>query len=488
MAASQIEEKILGRLAKQTAHSNAILSASLYQVLGLTILLSRKVFKARRLRRLDTTRDTKSIQLYHQIIWMAREGLSITEVCILPYCQDGEQGPECRVMAAKLRASFYHLFCLFHNHPPVSQLSSRSYDSGSSPSTIRTPRAGDAQPPLSPSRLSNPLKGNVEGGRRSKRTVLRDPIPSMTSETSYITNPYAAGSAQTPPPTGPPPPIPQEARRTPTRPPGLTPINISASQASASFLLPPLNFVPMAREHFENAQHLATSLLSPANSLRLSVALEHAAFLMDCSKENERARRLARRTIKEVYASPEGLDDTEFADASELVKTLGGLVRRSANELTPRPSRDSMRSPNQRTPRAPPIDRTIAVSPVGRRNRTESRSQTRSNTRTPERLSTVPEVESTELSGEGQTQATLSPPVSRLSSRSRQPRASSATSATSDKESKRRVMEQAEEMSRQRSQSMHSAEGDPSQSRQPTPPEGYVSTPRAGSNRDGGNG
>lgn len=64
MAVSQIEEKILGRLAKQTAPSNALLSASLYQVLGLSILLSRKLVKARKLRKLDTSRDTKSLQLY----------------------------------------------------------------------------------------------------------------------------------------------------------------------------------------------------------------------------------------------------------------------------------------------------------------------------------------------------------------------------------------------------------------------------------------
>lgn len=236
MAVSQIEEKILGRLAKQTAPSNPLLSASLYQILGLSILLSRKLVKARKLRKLDTSRDTKSLQLYHHIIWLAREGLSITEVYILPYCQDGEQGPECRVMAAKLRASFYHVFCLFHNHPPVS---SRSHDSGSSPSSVLTPKANNAQTRQSPGRSPRNGKEN-DGRRRSGKAPLRDPIPSMNSDTSYITNPYAAGPAQTPPPLGPPPPIPSDARRTPTRPPGLTPINIPASQVRTSGLDPSL--------------------------------------------------------------------------------------------------------------------------------------------------------------------------------------------------------------------------------------------------------
>ena len=245
-------------------------------------MLSRKLVKARRLRKLDMTRDTKSLQLYHHIIWLAREGLSITEVYILPYCQDGEQGPECRVMAAKLRASFYHVFCLFHNHPSISQLSVRSYESTSSPSSVLTPKAANGQGRHSPGRSSKAGKENNGGRRRHGKAPLRDPIPSITSDTSYVTNPYGSGTSgfgPSPPPPMPPPPIPSEARRTPTRPPGLTPINVPAAQASASFLLPPLNFVPMAREHFDTVQHLANSLLSPAHALRLSVALEHAAFL-----------------------------------------------------------------------------------------------------------------------------------------------------------------------------------------------------------------
>lgn len=482
MAVSQIEEKILGRLAKETAPANPLLSASLYQVLGLSILLSRKLFRARKLRRLDTTRDTKSLQLYHHIIWLAREGLSITEVYILPYCQDGEQGPECRVMAAKLRASLYHVFCLFHNHPPVSAISSRSPEFSSSPSSTRTHRTPNGQTRRSPGRSPRNGEKSDGNGRRSQRTGLRDPIPSITSDVSYVTNPYA-GPAQTPPPPGPPPPIPTDARRTPTRPPGLAPINISATQASASFLLPPLNFVPMAREHFETAQHLANTLLMPAHALRLSVSLEHAAFMWDCEKEHERSRKLARRTIKEVYHSTEGLDDDEFGDASALVQALGGVVRRSGTDLPRQPSREQIQSPNQRVSRAPPIDRTIAVSPAERRDRNKSPLQRASILRTPERLSTVPEVESAEAS-EVQTQAALSPPVSRLSSRSRPRRTSSGGS---DKENKRRALEQAEEIYRRSSVSNRSNASDP-QSRQATPPEGYVRKLSSKSKRNGRNG
>lgn len=481
MAVSQIEEKILGRLAKKTGPSNPLLSASLYQVLGLSILLSHKLFRARRLRKLDITRDTKSLQLYHQIIWLAREGLSITEVYILPYCQDGEQGPECRVMAAKLRASLYHVFCLFHNHPPVSAISPRSGESGSPLSSAQTPKAYNGQFGRSPGRSPRGGKEAGENRRRVGKSGLRDPISSITSDASYITNPYA-GPAQTPPPAGPPPPIPMDARRTPTRPPGLAPLNISPTQAAASFLLPPLNFVPMAKEHFETAQHLANSLLSPTHTLRLSVSLEHAAFLWDCEKQNERAKRLAKRTIKEVYSSTEGLDDEEFADASSLVQALGGIVRRGTNGHTRQSSGEKVASPKQRVSQAPRIDRTIAVSPTNQGSRMQSPIERGSIMRSPGRLSTVPEVESTEATSDAQTLAALSPPVSRLSSRSR-PRRSSST--TSDKAAKRRAAEQAEELYRRNSASNKSG----SHSRQATPPEGYVrSKAQSGRKGTGGNG
>lgn len=509
MAVSQIEEKILGRLAKQTTLHDPLLSAALYQVLGLSILLSRKLYRARRLRRLDNTRDTKSLQLYHHIIWLSREGLSLTEVYILPRCQDGGRGAECRVMAAKLRASLYHVFCLFHNHPPVGHLGGRSHTSKESPSPE------EAKPDRS-STSRSPVNARTDGSRaRGAQTAnLRDPIPSMTSEASYVTNPYAATSAYASPPRG----LPalrasSESARTPTRPPGLAPIQISPTQAAAAFLLPPLNFVPMTMEFFEVADRLASSLLSPTHALRLSISLEHAAFLWDCAKHRDSSRRLARRAIKDVYSSADGLDDDEFADASALVQALGGIVRRSSHGSAPAAAA-SPKQRNGRTAQRPLIDRTIAISPEARKTATTVPEQDyryqydpqagvqqvpRSLLRTPERLSTVPEVESADevASTRTPTHAALSPPVSRLSSRSqhnRPRRNSSVTSAASDKASKRRIVEQAEERIRSRQNSTTSSRSHPleggggvfgsrANSRQPTPTEGYVR--RSPRRRDG---
>ncbi|KAK3056198.1 hypothetical protein LTR09_002704 [Extremus antarcticus] len=452
MAVAKIEEKILGRLARQTASTNALLSASIYQVLGLSILLQESLGRARRRRKLDPTRDTKSLQLYHHIIWLAREGLSITEVYILPYCQDGEQGPECRVMAAMLRAGFYHVFCLYHNHPPVSQISPRSRDSGSPPTNALSPKAKNGETQRSPGTPSRNGQGNGEKSKRSGMAALRDPIPSMNSDTSYVTNPYAGLPSQTPPPKGPPPPIPSETRRTPTQPPGLTPINVSQSQSAASFLLPPLNFVPLARDHFATAQRLAIDLLPPVHALRLSVAFDYAVFLWDCAKDSKRSVKVARRTVDVVYDSSEGLSDEEFADATTLVQYLGGIISRGTNESTPRPSKEDVAGEDQRTSRGLQVDRTIAVSPPYQPNRKQSPAQIRSIMRTPERLSTVPEVESVEAD---------------------------------DKASKRRAAEQAEELHRVRSASNKSNASGSSHSRQPTPQEGYVRKPRRRPSRNG---
>lgn len=115
MASSEVDQKALGNFAAVMAFENPLLSAMLYQVLGLSVMLSKKLLRARRLRRLDTTRETKSLQLYHHIIWLSREGLLILEGYILPMVA---ASVELKVLAYKLRASFYHIFVLFHSRPP----------------------------------------------------------------------------------------------------------------------------------------------------------------------------------------------------------------------------------------------------------------------------------------------------------------------------------------------------------------------------------
>ncbi|CAG8932838.1 unnamed protein product [Penicillium salamii] len=114
MASSEVDQKALGNFAAVMGLENPFLSTMLYKVLGVSVMLSKKLIRARKLRRLDTTRETRSLQLYHHIIWLSREGLLILEGFILPRV---DMFVELKVLAYKLRASFYHIFVLFHNRP-----------------------------------------------------------------------------------------------------------------------------------------------------------------------------------------------------------------------------------------------------------------------------------------------------------------------------------------------------------------------------------
>jgi hypothetical protein len=319
MASLDFDQKFLGRIAKQTEESNPFLSSALYQILGLSVLLARRLIRARKLRKLDTSRDTPSLAAYQHILWMSREGLSILELYVLPYAQDNQHGPECRVLSVKLRASFYHIFCLFHNQPPVTSTNMESTDPRHpGPPLPLSPKHGNSHGrKTEPSSLSPPSK------RAGKQPALREPIDSIVSETSFVTNPYAAGGPVGTPSPGPP----------INAPPGLNPIPIPQP---SSFILPPLNFVPLASGYFTTATQYATSFLPGSHPLRLSVALEHSAFLWDCLHDHDASRRVARRAIKDVYRAQEAMDDTEFEDAAELVGILGRMMKRKSWEGTPR--------------------------------------------------------------------------------------------------------------------------------------------------------
>jgi hypothetical protein len=320
MASLDFDQKFLGRIAKKTEESNPYLSTALYQILGLSVLLSRRLIRARKLRKLDTSRDTPSLAAYQHILWISREGLSILELYVLPFAQDDQHGPECRVLSVKLRASFYHIFCLFHNQPPVTTTNMDSTD----------PRGPGLPPPTTSSHTGNANARKAESyglapptKHTGKQPILREPIDSIVSETSFVTNPYPAGGPVGTPSPGP----------TIIAPPGLNPVPIPQP---SSFLLPPLNFVPLASGYFATATSYATSYLPGSHPLRLSVALEHSAFLWDCLHDHEGSRRIARRAIKDVYRAQEAMEDTEFDDAAELVGILGRMMKRKSWEGTPR--------------------------------------------------------------------------------------------------------------------------------------------------------
>ncbi len=278
MASSEVDQKFLGHFAKHTSLENPYLSSMLYKVLGLSVILSKKLLRARKLRRLDPTRDTRSVQqLYHHILWLSREGLVIIEQYILPMVGNYV---ELKVLSYKLRASFYHIFVLFHNKPSINQ--------ASGPFTL----------------FPEPLSPRTSNGR-----------PKSTNRDSITRSP--------------------PRRRSPTKngapigggPPGLPPPPPTASN-SGDFILPSADYTPIATSSFITASDLADNLLPGSHPVRLSVKLEYVAYLYDCLHEKEQSRRLAKRTIADVYNAQEGMDDESFEDAAEMVGLLGKMMKR----------------------------------------------------------------------------------------------------------------------------------------------------------------
>ena len=296
MASSEVDQKFLGRFAKATDRSYPYLSSKLYRVLGLSVILSKKLVRARRLRRLDTTRDTKSLQLYHHIIFLSREGLYILEEYILPMVEN-TRTHALKVLCNKLRASFYHIYVLFHNEPSINQAAIPSY----------TPTSAE----------------------KGKGAVYRNSIR-------------------------PSPPLPEggPVQNIGPLPPGLTPVSIP--KPSASFLLPALNYIPRASECFEHACKLADSHLSGSHPVRLSAKTEYAAYLYDCLHDGEASRKLAQVAIRDVYNAQEGMDDEMFEDAAELVGILGKMMRRGLGGAGSQGSGSTPRAGTASTPSSTP--------------------------------------------------------------------------------------------------------------------------------------
>ncbi|KAL9090372.1 MAG: hypothetical protein Q9159_001999 [Coniocarpon cinnabarinum] len=317
MATHEVDRKILGRLATEASAFDRVLSGALFQVLGLSRMLSRRLLRARTLRRLEPT-NVKAMTLYHHIIWMSREGLAIVEGIIAEYVERGARAAiELRIFAYKLRASFYHVFCLFHNKPSVSPLNpAGDLPHGEQVPTVLLPVPGNRQAALgsTPPRNGKAKDPNDPSPPSRVPTGIRD---SILSDTSNVTNPFGSISGLSPPP-------------------GLPGRDPSQAPDPAAFLLPSTNFIPLTIASFDAASALAAQMLTSTSPLRLSIALEYSAFKWDCLHDHSDSRRLARNTMIRVYESQEGMDDNEYEDAAKLVGTLGRMMKRKSEDRTPR--------------------------------------------------------------------------------------------------------------------------------------------------------
>ncbi|KAG7288828.1 hypothetical protein NEMBOFW57_005187 [Staphylotrichum longicolle] len=301
MASSEIDQKFLGKLAKAVEHDNPLLASVLFRILGLSINLSAQLIKARKQRRNDATQAAAALDLTYHIIWLSREGLVLLQQYVLPMVGNYV---ELKVLAYKLRASFYHIFVLFHNTPPVSSMSVTNTPEGQSTSTV---------PGLPPLRADKG-KGIARDGQEG--------------------SPPKGGPVAPPPGFGPTPPT--------------------------AFLMKPGDYLPEAHQYFREAVQLAEDLLWGSHSLRLSVKTEYAAFLYECVHDAESSRKMAKETISEVYEATEGIDNDMFKDACDLVTVLGKMMKRGlGSNTTLRSKAQGSSSGTQGTPRAEHSDAAV---------------------------------------------------------------------------------------------------------------------------------
>lgn len=316
MASSLVDQKFLGKLAKNVEQDNPLLSSMLFKILGLSLSLAEQTVAAKRQRRPDPARSPQSLELIYHIIWLSREGLVMLQQYVIPMVG---KYTELKVLAYKLQASFYYIFVLFHNNPPVSTIGISTPDTN----------AGGNPQSFTPPRIDKGKGLAVEETLNASQSSLQP------------THALEGG------PVGP--------------PPGFAP-KAGSVDLPAKFLKEPEDFLPTAHRYFEEAVALADQHLWGSHSLRLSVKTEYAGFLYDCVRDAEASRSLAKKTISEVYDATEGMDDDMFSDACELVTVLGKMMKRGLG------SNNTLRSKAQASSPAPTQQPVAAVPPPGMEN------------------------------------------------------------------------------------------------------------------------
>lgn len=275
MASSEVDQKFLGRLAKAVENDNPILSTILFKILGLSLSLADQLVTARKERTPHAEPSRRAMRRILHILWLSREGLLMLHQYVIPMVGNYV---ELKVLAYKLRASFHHIFVLFHNNPSVSAMAN-----------------------LTPEIMAASTPPQTAKGRDD--AIDRD-APSRSSSIQP-THPMEGG---------------------PVLPPPGFEIDVPTLRPSA--LLPWMDYLPIAHKHFKEAVELAEQLLWGSHSLRLSVKTEYAAFLYECVHDTEGSRKLAKASIAEAYDAEEGMTDDMFRDTCELVTVLGKMMKR----------------------------------------------------------------------------------------------------------------------------------------------------------------
>ncbi|RKF80216.1 putative 14-3-3 protein [Golovinomyces cichoracearum] len=279
MAASVVDKKYLGRFASKFQVDHPLLAKSLFQILGIFTLLSQKLKIARHLRRFDITQNAASLDLFTRIIWYAREGLKILEEYIIPMVANFG---EVKVLAYKLRASLYHAYVLYQNNPTIclktgQKMSLQAVKESSTLSTGKDKSAEDR-----PNDELSPSDSILHA------LLLEEGDHKMDSKTKFQ----------------------------------------SPTDVRLINLIPAVDYRNIARHYFQEAVVLAKTHLYGSHPLRLSLMVEYITYLYDCLHECESSRKLAKRSISEVYRAQEGIDNEMFHDTLYFIRLLGFLKNR----------------------------------------------------------------------------------------------------------------------------------------------------------------
>lgn len=295
MAASHIDQKILGCIAKSVGMFDSILSSSLFQLLGLSLQLSEKLYQLRG-QGPHALSSMQAADLRRSAVWLSQEGLSILAGTTLPRCQTDYIEPRCLVMVAKLRASFNHVYCLFNNDPPVNQ--------------------------LEPARKQDYMPARTYAERFSARGA-----GGTKSAADKVTGRYKSTYGSSPIPSEPTAPMPPPSYAIPP-----APTSSYVSEQSKPCLLgthsakgcrcESINYVPRTSNYFQAASSLAAQYLPGSDPLRLSICLEHCVFMDTCARNAAAASERARAALHDVYSASEGMSDGDFHDAASLVQAL----------------------------------------------------------------------------------------------------------------------------------------------------------------------
>lgn len=336
MALTEIDRKVLAHSINYYVSENKVVVENLRRVLGISVMLEEKISDIQALRLFNIPLGARPLDAYRELLFLAKEGLALTEVFIAPYCGESADGVY-QVMALKLRASFHHIFCQYHNTPPVRLLRQKKAEGLSAFSAYY---------------LASRQDQNFD--------LAASPVPSVQS---FVTNPYAA-NVQAPPvlahvPAG------DQPRTAPTYPPGLSANNLMEYEppvGASTFLMPALDYTPETKRLFELAAKSAEQNLHPAHPLVLSIALEQATFLINCLADYEKAFKVIKRAVRAAYLVRKEVTEANWHDDVKIMHDMTDVVSRCEQALRPEKSLlpvQQILSP----PLYPPPDRELPTPP-----------------------------------------------------------------------------------------------------------------------------